>query len=199
MPREPIAAILFATCIVVTGADVSALDLSAITVQLGAPVATSDSGWSGGTLSGSVALDLHGSSAAAPVVLVGTSRGLRGGDQYQDDELSCAYVAMGARFVSKPLGAARGYLLVGGGIMRAENRAAYYNPYGGARTVGESTSTGAMALLAIGAIVALPGTRVAIVAEVSDLIGFTGLPGAVYGDVPRQILVSAGVRVPLRR
>jgi hypothetical protein len=192
-------AVVLAVAVLAGGGRASALDLSAVTLQLGAPVAASGSQWSGGSLSGSVALDLRGRGAVTPVALLGSLRGLEGGDQYERNELSCEYLVAAARFTSRPLGAARAYLLIGGGLLRADNRASIYIFGSGRGEIVQSANTGATALVAAGAILALPASRVAIVVEVAALVPSTSVPAPGRGDVGRQLVASAGVRVPLVR
>jgi hypothetical protein len=175
------------------------LDHPALSLQIGKPILSSDEAWSGGKLSGNLAVDFPVSATIAPAVVLGTSRAIHAVFGHENVELSSDYLVGAVRVTSRPNGAVRAYLLAGYGLLRADAREDVTDPYSGRISVYRHSSTGGTAVLAVGMVVAIPESRLAFVAEISSLVPHTSTPGFGSGSVPGQILATAGVRVALGR
>ncbi len=177
------------------------LDGPTLSLQIGRLVATSDADWSGGDLSGNVAVDFPVSTTFAPVLVLGTSRGIRGDYPHESVELTNTYLVAAIRLTSRPQGASRSraYVLVGYGLLQATARHDVRNYTPPLTEVFQYSGTGGTAVLGVGVIIPIPESRVAVVGEVSGLLPQTSLPGGGSNTVPSQFLASVGVRVALGR
>ena len=171
----------------------------AVTLQLGTLVTTSDGDWNGGDLSGAAAVDFRAPGRVSPVVVLGTSRGMRASFPHEEEELSCGYLVAAVRLTATSEGGIPVYLLAGYGMLRATVRDEFGYWPSGERAVYWRSNNGGTALLAAGFIVPVRGSRLAIVGEVSALLPQTGVPGGGASRVPRQALASVGVRVAVGR
>lgn len=176
-------------------------DRPALSLQIGRLVATSDADWSGGDLSGNVAVDFPVSATFAPVLVLGTSRRIRGWYPHEQVELTSDYLVAAVRLTSRPQGASRSraFLLVGYGLLQATARHYVSNYTPPLNQVFRFSGTGGTAVFGVGVIIPIPKSRLALVGDVSGLLPQTSLPGGGPSTVPSQFLATAGVRVTLGR
>jgi len=167
-----------------------------LTLELGKPIAAGEP-WHAGSLSGNVCLDLPFSPHLATVFAVGTVRGVIEDVEHDTVEIDSAYLVAGVRYTSDAADGARIYVLGAVGALRAGVRDDF--TYGDWRTVSYDSTTGSTALLAFGAIVSIPRSRCSFVGEVSYLVPRTGAPGGLGGEVPTQLILSAGLRIAFGR
>ncbi len=177
----------------------AAMDGPALTVLLGRPAATA-AGWGGGTVAGAVSVDRPLSPHVAAVVVGGTARGVSGEvPPHQEIDLASTYVVGGLRFSAATVAGPRVYLLAAFGALRVDVRDRFSGwPVPETHVVRDS-STGATALLGVGAIFAIPHSRCSVVGDVSYLAPRLKVPAGVGGSVPAQLAATAGVRVALGR
>lgn len=200
MRRRLVPALVCAGSVGVASISAAPLSGPTLSLQLGKRLIVSDTEWSGGDLSGNVAVDFPVSATIATVMIMGTSRGMHTVYPHESLELTCDYLVAAVRFTSRSQGVIPAYFLVGYGLLQAKTRdEVNYFGYEGSSSVFRYSGTGGTAFVAAGLIVAIPGSRVAIVGEFSALVPQVNVPGGGLSNVPTQFLATAGLRVALGR
>jgi hypothetical protein len=171
------------------------VDRPTLWLQLGRPVAV-ESYWKPGNIAGALSFDLPVSRLLSLVVTAGASGGTHYHGFHGDTtELAEQHVAAGFRVTSRSRGPTRTFCWAGLAYFRAEHRVEYW--LDGARYVARDSTGTPGAIVGVGFLASIRGTRLCLVGELTGLLPFTQVSAGENSYPPKQLLGVVGVRLVL--